>query len=123
MDRGFFLRAVVVSAAVAVLLPFLYTVAFGYSVEYNPPMDPKEFHAKSYEQQQEWLNAHAVTLNGWQTLKQRVGELWFWREYAVFFAMAFLALLIGCISFGLWERKALRSDTSLNTDAQKSRAG
>ena len=47
----------------------LYTVAFSYSVEYNPPMNPKEFHSKSYEQQQEWRSAHAVTLNGWQTLQ------------------------------------------------------
>lgn len=113
MDRYFMLRAVVVSAGVAVLLPFLYTVAFGYSVEYNPPMNPKEFHSKSYEEQQEWLSAHAVTLNGWQTLKRRVGEPWFWREYAIVSAMAFVALFAACVCFGIWERKVTRSKISL----------
>ena len=44
MTKGFFLRAATVSALVAFLVPFIYTVLFGYSVVYDPPMDPATFY-------------------------------------------------------------------------------
>ncbi len=112
MGKGFVLRAVVVSAFVAFLVPFLYTVIFGYSVVYDPPMDPASFYDKFYEEQQQWLSENSKTLSGFQTLRARVSEGRFWAEYAELFGMSFFALLAACLSFGLWERKASRSNNS-----------
>ncbi len=63
------LRAIAVSAGTPVLLPFIIYGGIQLFCRIQPPMNPKEFHSKSYEQQQERLGAHAVTLNGWQTLQ------------------------------------------------------
>ena len=109
MTKGFYLRAATVSALVAFLVPFLYTVIFGYSVVYDPPMDPAAFHAKTYEEQQKWLSAHSKTLNGLQTLLSRLGEKRFWGEYAELFGMSFFMLLVACLGFGFWERRISRS--------------
>jgi hypothetical protein len=124
MTKGFYLRAATVSALVAFLVPFLYTVLFGYSVVYDPPMDPTAFHAQTYEQQQKWLSANSKTLNGFQTLLSRIGEKRFWGEYAELFGMSFLMLLVACLGFGFWERRISRSNPQLNrTRADNARAG
>jgi hypothetical protein len=123
MKKGFYLRAATVSALVAFLVPFLYTVLFGYSVVYDPPMDPAAFYAQTYEEQQSWLSAHAITLNGFQTILSRLGEKRFWGEYAELFGMSFLMLLMACLGFGFWERHVLRSNPPLNRTRQKRRAG
>ncbi|MFP5464424.1 MAG: hypothetical protein ACLGHR_06620 [Gammaproteobacteria bacterium] len=124
MTKGFYLRAVTVSALVAFSVPFLYTILFGYSVVYDPPMDPAAFYAMIYEAQQEWLSSHSKTLNGFQTLLARFGEKRFWGEYAQLFVMSFLMLLVACLGFGFWERRVSRSNPPLNrTRADNARAG
>jgi hypothetical protein len=123
MTKGFFLRAATVSALVAFLVPFIYTVLFGYSVVYDPPMDPAAFYAQTYEEQQKWISEHSITLNGLQTLLSRLGEKRFPGEYAELFGMSFFMLLVACLGFGFWERRVLRSNPPLNRTRQKRRAG
>ena len=121
MTKGFFLRAATVSALVAFLVPFIYTVLFGYSVVYDPPMDPTTFYGQTYEEQQKWLSAHSKKLNGLQTLLTRFSEKRFWGEYTDFFGVSFTMLLVACLWFGFWERRALRSNPAFERDAAKAR--
>lgn len=110
MDKGFLTRAVAVCVAVAFFIPFIYTIIFGYSVVYDPPMNPESFYKKSHEEQQQWLSKSTKRLNGYQTLLNRITEKRFWGEYAELFFMSFAAMFVACISFGLWERRVMRSN-------------
>jgi hypothetical protein len=93
-------------------------------VVYDPPIDPAAFYAQTYEEQQKWMSAHSKALDGFQTLRSRLGEKRFRGEYAELFGVAFLVLWVACLGFGFRERRASRSDPRLDrTRTDNARAG
>ena len=76
----------------------------------------------TYEQQQQWRRENEIHLPGLDLLSKRLSERQFWIEYAVSAVSLAALLFVACILMSLWERSAMRSNSTLERDARKSSA-
>lgn len=103
-----FVRAGVISFALAALFPLIYVWAFGGGIQYEPPPGGSEaFHRMSYEEQEAWMKGHAKQVSGYTVLMNRIIHPVFWKtEYLQFALPLFLVLFVACVAAIAWERKA-----------------
>lgn len=122
MLRATVFRALLLSVVLAGIVTFAPTAMFGHRVEYKHPCHPATFHAMTYEQQQQWRRENEIHLPGLDLLSKRLSERQFWIEYAVSAVSLAALLFVACILMSLWERSAMRSNSTLERDARKSSA-
>jgi hypothetical protein len=72
--RATVLRALLLSAILAGIFPFVYTVLGSSGVEYKTPLYPATFHAMTFERQQQWLQENEIRISGFKHLSQRLGD-------------------------------------------------
>ena len=119
--RRSLVRVLIVSFAFALATPFALLITYGEGVDYLTPMDPAAFYALSYEKQQEWLRVNSRRTSGFTELRNRVREPRFWtQEYVPTALGAFVLVFLSCVTFAIWDRRNMRSNSTPHTDSRSS---
>ena len=107
--RSLLLKSLLVAVLIGPMITFVFTVAYSRSaVRYEPGISDVEF--KSYDKRtvsdlQAFLKSREVKLTRYQSLRESMGYAYFWKGIARSSLRYCIAVFLGCVIFGTWDRR------------------
>jgi len=99
-------RAIIISLAVALVLPLAVMLLNGKTVVYKNGLNPKEFYSLTYEEQVKWQEENGVEVSGIHYLKEIINNPTLFAEWVAATITAFFVIFASCFFMAWWERKA-----------------